>query len=165
MKYDAEVTAAIAHWGPALGVTIDPALVQAIIQRETSHGDTMVTAESGGRYSYGPMMVLDSTARAYGVADPATLKAPAVGIYYGVRNLAELLRTFGSDTAAAISAYNTGPSRAVRNSAGKFPNQSYVDGVTAFWKLYRGALVGGSSMILAAIVGLYLLLRSMRGKR
>ena len=160
MKYDAEVAAAIAHWGPALGVTVDPALVQAIIQRETSHGATMVTAESQGRFSYGPMMVLDTTAKAYGVADPATLKTPALGIYYGVRNLAELLRQFKGDTAAAVSAYNTGPSRAVRNAAGKFPNQAYVDGVLGFWKLYKGAVVGGSSMIVLALVGLFLLLRS-----
>lgn len=163
MKYDAEVASAIAHWAPALGVSIPASLVHAIIQRESSHGVQLVTAEPGGRYSYGPMMVLDTTARAYGVKDPATLKAPALGIYYGVRNLAELLRQFKGDTAAAVSAYNTGPVRAKRNAAGKFPNQAYVDAVLKFWKQYGGAVAaGGGGALLLLLAGLWLVARRRR---
>lgn len=161
MKYDAEIASAIAHWAPALGVSISPALVHAIIQRESSHGAQLVTAEPGGRFSYGPMMVLDTTARAYGVADPASLKDPARGIYYGVRNLAELLRQFRGDVPAAVSAYNTGPSRAKRNAQGKFPNQAYVDAVLGFWKRYGGAVAAGGGVLVLLVLGL-LLLRSRR---
>jgi hypothetical protein len=157
VKWDKEVRTAIAHWGPALGVTIDPALVHAVIQRESSHVK-LVADEPGGHKSYGPMMVYDVTARAYGV-DPLALMVPAVGIYYGVRNLAEMLHTFPGDTSAAISAYNTGPARARRNAAGKFPNQSYVDAVRGFWKLYGGAAAGGGAL-LAVLAGVWLLLRS-----
>ena len=162
MKYDPEVSSAIAYWGPHLGVRIDPALVHAIIQKESSHGAALVTAEPGGRYSYGPMMVLDTTATAYGVADPSTLEDPATGIYYGVRNLAELLKQFGTDTAAAISAYNTGPTRARRDASGNFPNQAYVNAVLTWWRVYGGT-VGIGVAIMVALVGLWLYVRS-RGR-
>lgn len=157
MRWDPEVRAAIAHWAPALGVKIDPALVHAVIQRESSHRK-LIADEPGGHKSYGPMMVYDSTARAYGV-DPLDLVVPSIGIYYGVRNLAEMLRTFPGDTAAAISAYNTGPTRARRGLSGKFPNQAYVDAVTGFWKLYGGAAAGGIGL-LAVLAGLWFWLRS-----
>jgi len=145
MKYDAEVAAAISRWGA--GVTIDPALVHAIIQRESSHGAVLETAESKGRHSYGPMMVLDSTAVELGASNPAALKDPATGILYGVRYFAGLLKRFPGDTARAISAYNTGPGNAVRNSAGRFPNQSYVDSVSGWWRVYKYAAVGGGSAL------------------
>ena len=159
MTYDAEVAAAIAAWQDTAGMAIDPLLVHAIIQTESSHGASLVTAEAGGRYSYGPMMVLDTTATAYGVSDPSTLKDPALGIYYGVENLAELLAQFDGDVAAAVSAYNTGPSRAVRNAAtGKFPNQAYVDTVYRWWTLYKPAVAGGLAVLL--VLGLaFLVLR------
>jgi soluble lytic murein transglycosylase-like protein len=150
VKYDPEVRAAIAHWGPALGVSISPALVHAVIEKESTHGHKLVTDEPGGHHSYGPMMVLDTTATNYGVGDPATLQAPALGIWYGVRNLAEMLKTFRGDVAAAVSAYNTGPSRAHRNAAGKFPNQAYVNKVLLFWRVYGGA---AGAMVVLAIVG------------
>jgi soluble lytic murein transglycosylase-like protein len=147
MKYDAEVAAAIARWAPGYGVAIDPALVHAVIQRESSHGAALQTAESKGRMSYGPMMVLDSTAISLGASNPASLKDPATGIWYGVKYLASMMQKFPGDTARAISAYNTGPGNAVRNSAGRFPNQSYVDAVTAWWKTYRYAVAGSGSLI------------------
>lgn len=165
MKYDAQVSSAVARWGPAYGVTIDPALVHAIIQRESSHGAQLETAESKGRKSYGPMMVLDDTARALGVPDPATLRDPAQGISIGVRYFASLLKRFPGDTARAISAYNTGPGNAVRNKAGRFPNQSYVDAVTAWWKTYKYAAVGSSSALglIAVLLFFWFQLRRRRG--
>jgi soluble lytic murein transglycosylase-like protein len=156
MKYDAEVAAAIARWGPSYGVAIDPHLVHAIIQQESSHGAKLQTAESKGRMSYGPMMVLDSTAVALGASDPAALKDPATGIWYGVKYLAGLMARFPGDTARAISAYNTGPGNAVRNSAGRFPNQSYVDSVTGWWKVYGYAVAGGVSSLGLVAFALFL---------
>jgi soluble lytic murein transglycosylase-like protein len=161
MKYDAEVAAAIARWGA--GVTIDPALVHAIIQKESSHGAQLVTDESRGRKSYGPMMVLDSTAVGLGASNPAALREPAIGIDYGVKYLAGLLKRFPEDTARAISAYNTGPGNAVRNSAGRFPNQSYVDAVTTWWKTYKYAVVGGGSVL--SLISLVLFLWSLVRRR
>jgi len=156
MKYDAEVTGAIARWGPGYGVTIDPHLVHAIIQRESSHGAALETAESRGRKSYGPMMVLDSTALSLGAANPASLKDPATGIWYGVKYLASLLAKFPGDTARAISAYNTGPGNAVRNSSGRFPNQSYVDAVLRWWRIYGYAVAGGAATLGLVAFALFL---------
>lgn len=161
MKYDAEVAAAVRYWSPTIGVTIDPRLVHAIIQKESSHVK-LVTEETLGRRSYGPMMVLDSTARGMGVKDPATLKDPATGIWWGVRYLAGLLHQFPGDPLRAVSAYNTGPGNAKRNKAGKFPNQSYVDGVMGWWRIYGGAASGGAAAIAGLVVGAFLLLRARR---
>jgi soluble lytic murein transglycosylase-like protein len=154
MKYDAEVSAAIARWGA--GVTIDPALVHAIIQRESSHGAALETAETLGRKSYGPMMVLDSTARGLGATNPASLKDPATGIDYGVRYFAGLLKRFPGDIARAISAYNTGPGNAVRNPSGRFPNQSYVDAVSTWWKTYKYAAPAAGSILSLIPLALFL---------
>lgn len=164
MKYDAEVAAAVARWGAASGgPLIDPALVHGIIQRESSHGAALQTAESRGRMSYGPMMVLDSTAIALGASNPAALRDPATGISYGVKYLAGLLKRFPGDTARAISAYNTGPGNAVRNAAGRFPNQAYVDAVSTWWKTYKYAAVGGGSAL--GLLSLVLFLWSRLRKR
>ncbi len=165
MKYDAEVARAIAKWGPEFGVRIEPALVHAVIEKESSHGHALETAEPGNRRSYGPMMVLDSTARGLGVTNPAALRDPALGIWYGVRYLAEQLRRFSGDTPRAIAAYNAGPGNAKRNAAGRFPNQSYVDRVTFYWKLYRGAVAGGALALAAVAVVIYLLRRRRNGGR
>lgn len=156
MKYDAEVAAAIARWGPAKGVTIDPALVHAIIQKESSHGAQLVTDESKGRHSYGPMMVLDSTAVGMGASNPATLRDPATGIDYGVRYFADQLKRFPGDTARAISAYNTGTGNAVRNPSGRFPNQSYVDAVSGWWKTYKYAAPAAGSILSLLPLALFL---------
>ena len=146
------VTNAIRRWGPANGVTIDPALVLAIIQAESSGGRVLETPESGGRRSYGPMMVLDSTARDMGVTDPAQLRDPGLGIWYGVRYLAGLLKQFRGDVARAVSAYNTGPGRAVRSPSGTFPNQTYVDRVLGYMKTFRGAAIPiGALVALGAV--------------
>lgn len=147
MKYDAEVRAAIARWSPGM----DPRLVHAIIQKESSHVK-LISDEPGGRHSYGPMMVLDSTARGMGATNPVALMAPAVGISYGVRYLAGLLRQFPGDTARAVSAYNTGPGNASRNAAGRFPNQPYVDLVFKFWRAYGGGPAAAGVLVLALSV-------------
>lgn len=158
MKYDAEVKAAIAQVNPA----IDPALVHAIIQKESSHGAVLSTAESGGRYSYGPMMVLDSTAAGFGVSDPTALERdPAVGIFYGVLYLNDRINLYGPDWSEVISAYNAGSP--LSDGSGGYRNQDYVNKVTALWQQYRAlAPAGGSALILAALAGLWVYLRRRR---
>lgn len=161
MKYDAEVASAIARVNPA----IDRSLVHAIIERESTHGRTLVTDEPGGRRSYGPMMVLDSTARGFGVADPSSLaRDPAAGIYYGVRYLNTKLRQYPNDTSAAIAAYNSGTAH--RTAAG-FTNQRYVDAVAGFWRKYRALAPAatGAGLALVALLVTYTVLRSRRRAR
>src|SRR3972149_2731493 len=126
MSGDAEVGSATGRWAPEYGVTIEPALVHAVIEKESSHR-ALVTDEGGGRFSYGPMMVLDSTARGLGARNPASLKDPARGISYGVKYLGQLLRQFRGDLAQVLAAYNAGPDVRRSRATGRFPNQSYVD--------------------------------------
>lgn len=159
MRYETEVQAAIARWQPGLGVRIDSGLVHAVIEQESRHGAAGLEAvEPRGHRSYGPMMVLDSTALGYGV-QPKTLKEPRLGILYGVRYLGEQLKRFPGDVARAVSAYNTGPGRARRGATGKFPNQSYVDKVLGFWQRFRGLAVPALGALAAAALILALALR------
>jgi soluble lytic murein transglycosylase-like protein len=171
MVWDAEVSKAVAHWGPAYGVTIDPALVHGILERESAHGRAPayvagggVVAEPGGHRSYGPMQVYDDTVRTLNATlDPVALaKSPALGIWYGVHYLAGLLQRFPGDTARAIAAYNAGPGNAARDGSGRFRNQSYVDAVMGFWKRYRGAVATGVPVLAIAAALAFMVLRSRR---
>jgi soluble lytic murein transglycosylase-like protein len=166
MKFDPEVRSAVAYWSPRLGVAIDPTLVHAVIQKESSHGLVDTTQESRGRVSYGPMMVLDTTAAGYGINDPTALKDPATGIWWGVRYLGDMLVRFPGDMPRAVSAYNAGAGGAARSgTTGKFPNQSYVDSVLGWWRLYGGGGVGLAAAIVGVTVGTFLLLRALAGAR
>jgi soluble lytic murein transglycosylase-like protein len=173
-RWDDEVRKAAAHWGPFYWVAIDPALVHAVIERESRHGMDPnyilrggVIPEPGGHYSGGPMQVYDDTLKGMNatLSLSALAQSPAVGIWYGTRELARLLRLFPGDTARAIAGYNAGAGNARRNAAGKFPNQGYVDAVMGFWNKYRG-LVGASivpALLLAA--GAWYVLSRMKRQR
>lgn len=166
MKYEAEVSRAVAHWQSVYGVVIPRALVHAIIEQESTHGLHLESAEPGGRHSYGPMMVLDSTARTqFHVANPETLKDPALGIWYGVAYLGSLIRMFRGDLARAVSAYNTGPGRAKLSKAGTFPNQAYVDRVIGFLKRYQGAVAVAAPAVLLVLGGLLWISRRRSRRR
>lgn len=151
MLYDSEVKAAIAKWASYYGVRIDSALVHAIIQRESSHGAQLVVLEPDGDHSYGPMMVKASTASSQlGVENPASLKDPALGIWYGVKYLAWQLKRYGGKVESAIAAYNAGSAHL---SGGRYTNQPYVDAVLRWWTVYRGAVtVGVPALAIAALV-------------
>lgn len=147
MVWDAEVRGAAAHWGPLYGVQIDPALVHAILQRESAHGTAPnyvrnhgIVPEPGGHVSYGPMQVYDDTVTSvlklpFPGRDLAS--HPELGIWYGTKYLATLLKRFAGDVDRAVAAYNAGPGNAVRSAAGTFPNQPYVNAVRAFAADYR----------------------------
>ncbi len=165
MKYDAEVSRAVAHWGPATGVVIDPALVHAIIEAESSHGAKLVTVEPHGHLSYGPMMVLDSTATTLGVADPTTLKDPATGIWYGVQQLALLLKWAGGNINKAVSAYNTGKGNAKVNAQGLYPNQSYVVRVLGLWNSFKRAVVASAPVVVPLVLIVVVLILAARHRR
>jgi soluble lytic murein transglycosylase-like protein len=148
MVWDAEVRSAAAHWASAYGVTVDPALVHGVIERESGHGRAPnyvahngVVPEPGGHFSYGPMQVYDDTVTTvlklgFPGSDLAT--HPELGIWYGTKYLATLLKRFAGDVDRAVAAYNAGPNNAVRSAAGSFPNQQYVNAVNTFAQSYRG---------------------------
>ncbi|MGH7186957.1 MAG: lytic transglycosylase domain-containing protein, partial [Pseudomonadota bacterium] len=137
---------AVRHWSRVMGVSIDPALVRAVIQQESSGGRVDMSLEPGGRRSYGPMMVLDSTARGYGVSDPTRLREPGLGIWYGVRVLGDELRRFGGDVGRALAAYNGGP-RAGRGTPGAFSNQTYVNTVLGYYRQFRAAALPALALL------------------
>lgn len=161
VKWDAEVKSAAAHWGPVYGVTVDPALVHAIIERESAHGTAPlyvstggVVPEPGGHHSAGPMQVYDTTLQGMNATlDLSALaKSPALGIWYGTHELARLLKLFPGDTARAVAAYNAGAGNSSRNASGKFVNQSYVDAVVGFWNKYRGLVEGAAVSVLPMLL-------------
>lgn len=158
MRYEREVDRAVAHWGPVYGVEIDPALIHAIIQKESSHGAALVSSESRGRKSYGPMMVLDSTARELGASNPAALSNPALGIWYGVKYFARLLRQHRGNVVRAVHAYNGWGSDPVSDR----PN-AYVSAVLGFWRAYRThAGVSVPATVILVIGAIYLATRRRR---
>lgn len=159
---DLYVRNASKHWSGVYKIPIPPALVRGIIQKESSGGVFTETAESGGRKSYGPMMVLDSTAREMGVTEPARLKEPGLGIWYGTRYLGTLLARFRGDVPRAVSAYNTGPGRAVRSPSGSFPNQTYVNDVLRFAKQFQGAAVPIAGIVVLGLAAVLYLRRRRR---
>jgi soluble lytic murein transglycosylase-like protein len=170
MRWDPEVLAAVKRWAPVYGVTIDPALVHAIIQKESSHGSLLVTAEPGNRFSYGPMMVLDSTAKELGATMPSSLTQPAIGISYGVRYLAKQLRRYGSRATDAIAAYNAGTAR--KDAQGRYVNtkgvpvvQAYVDKVLGYWNSYKGQVTAAAPVAALAIAAAALLWFAARRRR
>jgi hypothetical protein len=162
--WDSEVAAAVARVASETGVALEPALVQAVIQAETGHKGSGVATNSQGTF-YGPMNVAAATARSLGFSDPSALADPATGIYAGATVLANMANDFPGDWGATISAFEGGPGNANRNSAGKFPNQPYVDLVNRLWSQYRllspatVAAGGAAAAVLAAVLFVYLSVR------
>lgn len=161
MLYDLSVKNAASYWSGQLGVAIDPALVHGVLERESWHGthpnyvrNAGVVPEPGGHLSYGPMQVYDDTLRtlAPGVPPADLARNPSLGIWYGVKYLAGLLKRFPGDTPRAVAAYNAGPNNAVRNRAGKFPNQSYVDAVLGFMTRYAATAAAMPTMVAAGLL-------------
>jgi soluble lytic murein transglycosylase-like protein len=167
MTYDAEVSAAVAQAQTLYGVTVDPALVHAVIEQETRHGALKITGtlEPNGHYSYGPMQVQDTTGAMHGISEPSSMAVPSIGIRVGTYELARLMKLYPGDTARAVAAYNAGAGNSARRASGQFVNQSYVDKVLAFWKQYQGTIttvgtaVGGGLGLLALVVVLFMAFR------
>lgn len=99
--------------------------------------------------SRGLMQLLAGTAQAIGYTGPigddsshtGGLYDPQTNIDYGVRLLAENIRTAGGNLPIAISAYNAGfsaqrPGDAKRDASGNILNQPYVDAVTNYFNGY-----------------------------
>ncbi len=87
---------------------LSPELVYAVIKHE-SGGDTAAISPKGAK---GLMQLMDSTATAYGVADPMDAAANVEG---GTRYLSDLIRRFKGDIRTALAAYNAGPAAVERH--------------------------------------------------
>lgn len=158
MKWDAEVAAAVNQARTMYGVSVDPALVHAVIEQETRHGALPITGtlEPNGHTSYGPMQVMDTTGAMHGITDPSTMAVPSIGIRIGTYELARLINLFAGDTPRAVAAYNAGSGNADRSDDGTFVNQPYVNAVLSFWQRYRGGLMSGAAAGVLALLAFFL---------
>jgi soluble lytic murein transglycosylase-like protein len=124
-EYGPEIRSAALQYG------LDPALVTAVVLQESSGRTDAFRFEPGvwgwfagnpkaaglvprrAASSYGLMQVLFATATDYGFsADPELLFIPRVGLDFGCRHLAELLKWAKGDVAKALAAYNGGKGNA-----------------------------------------------------
>jgi soluble lytic murein transglycosylase-like protein len=153
VSFSSAVAASVKKWGPYYGVAINPAVVFGIIQKESIGGRVLEVPEPNGTTSWGPMGVNDVTARDLGVLPPSIMRdKPELGIWYGVKWFASLLKKFSGDVPRALSAYNAGAGNAVRGPAGRFPNQAYVDDVLRFAGTSAGGVVVLALVVVAGVV-------------
>lgn len=130
-------------WDPiildaAARYVVDPALVKAVITKESSWNPQAFRAEPQiGDASRGLMQILYRTAQGMGYGGtPEELFDPAVNITYGTRYLADRVGTFGYP--AGISAYNAG-----RPITGNAQYVADVDAAYA-WFTANDPAVGGA---------------------
>lgn len=109
---------------------IEPALLKAVIQAESSFNPNAVSAAG----AQGLMQLMPSTAAALGISDPFD---PAQNIDGGARYLKQQLERFG-DTALALAAYNAGPASVIKyNGIPPYrQTQDYVNKVLSFMNSY-----------------------------
>lgn len=168
MVWDTEVRQAVAHWGPYYGLVIDPALIHAVIERESRHGldpnyiaHKGVVPEPGGHVSYGPMQIYDLTIPLLKIGFPAADLAshPELGIWYGVKEFGRRMKVLGGDAQKAVSAWNAG-------IGGVGRNPDYVAAVMSFWNRYKGTIAGtataGAPLLLIGGLVLWMMSRRRR---
>lgn len=134
--YQTEINAAARTYG------LDPALVTAVVEQESSgrthayrfeasvarwfkdHPKTAGLVPARYAASYGLMQVLYATATDYGFSlQPEHLFVPAIGLSYGCKHLAALLKWSGGDVARALAAYNGGKGNTDKAQPKKYARQ------------------------------------------
>lgn len=117
---------------------VDPALIEAIIQVESSFRPHVVS-HSGAT---GLMQLMPGTARDLKVTDRYD---PRQNIHGGVRYVSELMERFNHDLTLVVAAYNAGPN-AVEAHGGIPPNKPettrYVDKVLTAYENFRRTRYG-----------------------
>jgi soluble lytic murein transglycosylase-like protein len=115
-------------------VKLDPALIKAVIQAESSF-DPNAVSHAG---AVGLMQLMPATAARYGVVNR---RDPEQNLYGGSRYLKDLMAEF-KDLTLALAAYNAGEA-AVRKYGNQVPpyeeTQTYVKRVHRFYQQYRGS--------------------------
>jgi len=139
-------TSIIIQEGNAQGV--DPALIAAVIQVESSFRPDAVNPEPTGQPSYGLMQLQLATAR--DMAGDSSLQSsdlmdPSLNIALGTKYLRYQLDRYGGNEAMAAAAYNAGSAR-YRAGSSQFVNQTYVDRVLGAVSEFRQA--GSSDAVL-----------------
>lgn len=133
---DREAVAPLAEtWGSRLGV--DPNLVLAVIEAESTYSSRATHRDRDGGMSYGLMQLRLETARQLArnpSLDPTLLFDPDLNVQLGTTYLRDQLVRYGGDIEAAAAAYNAGT--AFRTDGGGFTNQPYVDRVM---RIYRAS--------------------------
>jgi len=117
----------------AQALSLDPALIEAVIQAESAF-DPHAVSHKG---AVGLMQLMPATAARYGVSDR---RDPIQNIIGGARYLRDLLDEF-RDIPLALAAYNAGEN-AVRRYGNSVPpyreTQTYVHRVQTFYQRFRG---------------------------
>ncbi len=117
---------------------IDPALVEAIIQVESSFRPDAVSSSG----ATGLMQLMPGTASDLNVTDRYN---PRENIHGGVRYLSELMERFDNDLHMVVAAYNAGPNAVARHN-GIPPNKPettrYVQKVMKAYHQFRMARYG-----------------------
>ena len=124
--FDIEINAAADQYD------LDPALIKAVIERE-SGGNPHTVSSKGAK---GLMQLMDGTARELGVSNSFD---PGQNIQGGARYLRQMLDRFDGDLELALAAYNAGPGT-VERYGGVPPyeeTQQYVSRVKASFDAYK----------------------------
>lgn len=114
---------------------LDPALIAAVISKE-SGGDWDAVGDQDTRYpSYGLMQIRLTTAEMLGYTGDATdLLNPSVNVRYGSEYLRWQMDRYDGNVETAIAAYNTGTAYL---KGDRFKNQGYVDDVLRRWERFK----------------------------
>ena len=126
-EYKVHITAASKKY------MVDPALIEAIIQVESSFRHDAVSSSG----ATGLMQLMPGTASDLDVTDRYS---PRQNIHGGVRYLSELMKRFNNDLFMVIAAYNAGPNAVDRHNGippGRAETERYVKKVMAAYHNFR----------------------------
>ncbi len=135
-----EIDAAVQRAAVATG--LDPALIRAVIQVESSFNPNAVSSAG----AQGLMQLMPRTAESLGVKDSFDISQNVMG---GSQYLSQMLNRFG-DIRLALAAYNTGPGRIGRlgitdaNDSGQYEQisqrvRNYVDKVLSYYEQFSNS--------------------------
>lgn len=143
----------------AKGCGLEPALVRAIVQVESSGNPRAIRYEpafyeryvKAGPYpqaehrllasSLGLMQIMGLVAREHGfTGELSQLFIPEVGLLYGCLHLARFWERYGASLEDSIAAYNAGSAR--RLPDGRYVNQEYVGRVLKAFRLLTQTIQG-----------------------
>jgi soluble lytic murein transglycosylase len=125
---------------------VDAALIAAVIYAESKFDDRTSSAGARGLMQITPQAAMDIERHSGGTTfELGDLADPEINIRYGTYLLRELLDRYGGDVAAALAAYNAGPTNADRWGGGElsvdgipFPEtRAYVEDVLDKQRAYR----------------------------
>lgn len=131
---------------------LDPALIAAVIQQESTFNPNAVSSAG----AQGLMQLMPGTAKEMGVKDPFN---PRQNIMGGAKYLRKMLDMFDQDVKKALAAYNAGPGNVLknlRNGGNGIPDinetRNYVPSVLSHWEVYK-KMVKESKLVISDFKG------------